>query len=137
MSSLQDFLDDVLYIWMRVWGGGCISKRDGKIVRANEENVCQKRRNYHHDPTSRLKLLTNAINSSDLLNVFHSFPSLDLHKDRDILVCRVQILRRRDTPTPVSKGTTKSASSSWRKSAVGYNLLRLLGGGNLQSKYVL
>jgi hypothetical protein len=72
-----------------------------------------------------------------LLNILYSFPSLDLHKDRDILVCRVQILRRCNTPTPMSEGTTKSASTSRGESAIGYNLLRLLGGGNLQNKDVL
>jgi hypothetical protein len=41
MRSLKDLLDDFLYIWMGVRGGRRVSKAEGKIIGADEQDVYQ------------------------------------------------------------------------------------------------
>lgn len=91
---MEDVLDDFLYIWMGVRGGRCVSKADGKIIGADEQDIwgdgnetCLPRAD------ERIVLLTDTINRSDLFNTLYSFFSLDLHQDTNALICRVKVLR--------------------------------------------
>jgi hypothetical protein len=115
-----------------------ISKADGKIVGADKQDIWQDGdQKLLPRADAQFALLTNAVNRSNVFDILYSVLSLDLEKNTDTLVCRVQVLRCCDSPAPMSEWTSESASASRRESTIGYDLLCFLCSRDLEIKEVL